>query len=142
MPLWFAFKTCASRMQTSLLDLLRRSQGYLIYVSLIFCYIDGYAVARKETVVICFQILYLWYSVTSPRACLLMTCALWFAFKFCIFDILLHHHGMSAEVSVGCDLLSNFVSLIFCYIIVPCTHTSVPVVICFQILYLWYSVTS
>ena len=91
---------------------------------------------------ICFQILYLWYSVTSKSGSSSSRCSLWFAFKFCIFDILLHQLSILMISEPCCDLLSNFVSLIFCYITAILRFAAMLVVICFQILYLWYSVTS
>ena len=91
---------------------------------------------------ICFQILYLWYSVTSKSGSSSSRCSLWFAFKFCIFDILLHQLSILMVSEPCCDLLSNFVSLIFCYITAMLRFAAMLVVICFQILYLWYSVTS
>ena len=112
------------------------------FVSLIFCYIGLHRHGSRHNVVICFQILYLWYSVTSSSRLCSWLLRLWFAFKFCIFDILLHPADGINRNEYGCDLLSNFVSLIFCYIS-PLSHVLPPcVVICFQILYLWYSVTS
>ena len=112
------------------------------FVSLIFCYIRSVANSAWRAVVICFQILYLWYSVTSQDLCNEQTMVLWFAFKFCIFDILLHLSTYIINISSSCDLLSNFVSLIFCYIWLSKVPFLKAVVICFQILYLWYSVTS
>ena len=112
------------------------------FVSLIFCYILELLLNWYNSVVICFQILYLWYSVTSTILQTPPENQLWFAFKFCIFDILLHRPMRRHQRRTGCDLLSNFVSLIFCYIYTSLQIKILRVVICFQILYLWYSVTS
>ena len=118
--LWFAFKFC-------IFDILLHLSYYLVrsvascdllsnFVSLIFCYICAVNGDWRNVVVICFQILYLWYSVTS--------------------------YTLRTLLSSSCDLLSNFVSLIFCYICKCQVNPPFYVVICFQILYLWYSVAS
>ena len=59
------------------------------FISLIFWYNLIKKKPRCETVVICFQNLYLWYSDTTATPSNTFASKLWFAFKIYIFDILI-----------------------------------------------------
>ena len=112
------------------------------FISLIFWYNLSKLHRNVKLVVICFQILYLWYSDTTIYDVLTKLYGLWFAFKFYIFDILIQRKALASQQNAGCDLLSNFISLIFWYNFDNKHLDLWLVVICFQILYLWYSDTT
>ena len=144
--LWFAFKfyifdiliqlRCRSVFRYQRCDLLSN------FISLIFWYNLPFNRDKFGIVVICFQILYLWYSDTTQADAKARADKLWFAFKFYIFDILIQQYSISGSFCAGCDLLSNFISLIFWYNANEKLEDAILVVICFQILYLWYSDTT
>ena len=62
-------------------------------------------------VVICFQIYYLWQNdnniIWRPFSDLM----LWFAFRFIIFDRMITTHSLGYRGVIGCDLLSDLLSL-------------------------------
>ena len=64
---------------------------------------------------------------------------LWIAFKFLIFDILATGKHRAQQAQVGCELLSNFLSLTYWQQVVASKESSFAVVNCFQISYLWHT---
>ncbi len=112
------------------------------FISLIFWYNVPSSVVWKDTVVICFRNLYLWYSDTTIRITISQITMLWFAFEIYIFDILIQHRDTLMLFSNSCDLLSKFISLIFWYNTWSVAPSASWVVICFRNLYLWYSDTT
>jgi len=117
--LWFAFKiyifdiliqpSCSDDWKRFCCDLLSK------FISLIFWYNFSFNSGFKDSVVICFQNLYLWYSDTTRMPWLNTIHPLWFAFKIYIFDILIQLFLLYSLIALRCDLLSKFISLIFWY---------------------------
>ena len=144
--LWFAFKfyifDILIQLNRLCNEVLQRCDLLSNFISLIFWYNAKQNPRKNNRVVICFQILYLWYSDTTLRGQKTDLSQLWFAFKFYIFDILIQHSTFSPDLVSCCDLLSNFISLIFWYNKRWNVEGTLGVVICFQILYLWYSDTT
>ena len=95
-------------------------------------------------VVICFQTLFLWSLITTSLGTITMPSVLWFAFKLCSYD-LWQQLGSCRYINSfhSCDLLSNFVLMIFDNNTIRstnrCKHR---VVICFQTLFLWSLTTT
>ena len=144
--LWFAFKIY-------IFDFLIQPQivvpGYIDgcdllskFISLTFWYNPSTLDMSASVVVICFQNLYLWLSDTTRNLELHWKDLLWFAFKIYIFDFLIQHKQNDKLNDKRCDLLSKFISLTFWYNATLHDIDEVPVVICFQNLYLWLSDTT
>ena len=66
-----------------------------------------------QSVVNCFQNLYLWLSETAINRTSHLLRPLWIAFKICIFDFQKQPQGFVLPHSKSCELLSKFVSLTF-----------------------------
>ena len=144
--MWFAFKIYIFDIliQLGVFSILLKLSCDLLskFISLIFWYNKKNRLYIILIVVICFQNLYLWYSDTTVRIEPLHQSQLWFAFKIYIFDILIQQIYKQDDCIDSCDLLSNFISLIFWYNKKNRLYIIPIVVICFQILYLWYSDTT
>ncbi len=144
--LWFAFRFCIFDIdkQRSWLPKCQRSCCDLLsdFVSLTSTNNSSEDATHSFTVVICFQILYLWHRQTTFIKISIMLFALWFAFRFCIFDIDKQPVICLSDGDVGCDLLSDFVSLTSTNNTYGVWRHRRVVVICFQILYLWHRQTT
>jgi len=118
--LWIAFKICIFDFQKQ--QKCVRCAGYFV--------------------VNCFQNLYLWLSETAEGERDKKIYLLWIAFKICIFDFQKQHNQRLCVCNGSCELLSKFVSLTFRNSHFRHTPHTLPVVNCFQNLYLWLSETA
>ena len=90
----------------------------------------------------CFQILYLCPSDTTGAAEAACVFPLWIAFRFYIFVLRTQLSNNSTNLSYGCELLSDFISLSFGHNRPKEWESEISVVNCFQILYLCPSDTT
>ena len=140
-PLWIAFRFCIFDLEPQpsppIMTSTRRCELLSDFVSLTLSHNYRYFRYHRETVVNCFQILYLWpWATTEVQSCSSGS-LLWIAFRFCIFDLEPQPLLACRIVRGGCELLSDFVSLTLSHNIELAGMLCSSVVNCFQILYLW-----
>ena len=107
------------------------------FVSLTFSHNSSAFTEASNSVVNCFQILYLWPWATTLVSLDDEALGLWIAFRFCIFDLEPQHSAARVSWRLRCELLSDFVSLTLSHNFTNDTKNRMIVVNCFQILYLW-----